>query len=131
VEKRIFNILWERFSGPIRNLVENPYVFKPFWDFQRKQVSAWKGMFNQSVMDANKHLAKGDVPAFLGIVLDRLYVLRNQIMHGGATYNSKVNRRSVKDGCRILDFLVPVIIDIMMQNPSEDWGEIYFPVIKE
>lgn len=130
-ERRIFRILWEKFSQSIRILLDNQYVFKPFWDFHRMEVSGWKGKFGKSIRDANKHLMNGNVPALLEIVLDRLYVLRNQLIHGGATYNSKVNRKSVRDGYRILQMLVPVIIDIMMQNPEEDWGEIYFPVVKE
>lgn len=129
-EKRIFGILWEKFSQSIRLLLENQYVFKPFWDFHRMEISGWDGMFKRSIKDANLHLTSGNVPALLEIVLDRLYVLRNQLIHGGATYNSKVNRKSVRDGCSILKMLIPAIIDIMMQNPSEDWGEIYFPVVK-
>lgn len=36
----------------------------------------------------------------LMILFDRLYVLRNQIIHGGATWNSSVNRDQVRDGAR-------------------------------
>jgi hypothetical protein len=53
------------------------------------------------------------------------------LIHGGATYNSKVNRSQVKDASEILGFLVPVIIDIMISNISEDWGVINYPVIEE
>ena len=63
------------------------------------------------------------------VVLDRLYMLRNQIMHGGATYKSKVNRAQVKDAVNILKLFIPIIIDIMIENRNEDWGEIYYPVV--
>ena len=65
----------------------------------------------------------------LGVVLDRLYVLRNQLMHGGATWNSKVNRQQVKDGCSIMMTLMPAIIETMMGAKDEDWGEIFYPVV--
>ncbi len=65
----------------------------------------------------------------LGLVLDRLYTVRNQLMHGGATYKSKINRSQVKDASKILEYLLPVIIDIMIENINEDWGEINYPVI--
>ena len=129
MEKRIFKLLWEKFSGPVRILIENRYVFKPFWDYQRKEISSWEGIFRQSITDANSFLAKGNVPALLEIVLDRLYILRNQLIHGGATFKSKVTRSQVRDGQRILLLLVPVIIDIMLENPTEDWGEIFYPVV--
>jgi len=105
-------------------------LYKPFWDFQRGQHVKWKKLHYQSTIDANKYLANREVNLLLGVVLDRLYVLRNQLIHGGATYNSKVNRSQVKDAGNILNLLVPIIIEIMMENGSEDWGNIYYPVIK-
>jgi len=27
--------------------------------------------------------------------------------------------------------LIPIIIEIMMQHPEEDWGRLLFPVINE
>jgi len=65
----------------------------------------------------------------MGLVLDRLYTVRNQLIHGGATYQSKVNRSQVKDASEILSFLVPLIIYIMITNINEDWGTINYPVI--
>ena len=65
----------------------------------------------------------------LSIVFDRLYVLRNQLVHGGATWNSQVNRAQVSDGARILGTLVPLILGIMIEHPELDFGEILYPVV--
>jgi hypothetical protein len=46
------------------------------------------------------------------------YVLRNQLVHGGSTWNSGVNSAQVRDGAEILGFLMPLFIDIMMDNPK-------------
>ncbi len=51
------------------------------------------------------------------------------MIHGGATWNSEVNRAQVTDGADILSFLVPVFVDIMMDNPAEDWGRPFYPVV--
>jgi hypothetical protein len=66
----------------------------------------------------------------LGVVLDRLYVLRNQLIHGGATFQSQVNRQQVVDGCNMLAVLMPIIIEIMLEARDDDWGPIFYPVIK-
>ena len=50
-------------------------------------------------------------------------------MHGGATYKSKVNRAQVRDAGNILKMIIPIIIDIMIKNRNENWGEIYYPVV--
>jgi hypothetical protein len=66
----------------------------------------------------------------LSTLFDRLYVLRNQLVHGGATWNSSVNRAQVGDGARIMAFLVPLFIDLMMDNPEFAWGAPYYPVVE-
>lgn len=126
-EKRLYNILWNKFTGPVRMLIENQYVYGPFWDFQRGTGRNWERGFQQSIIDANNALSNQNVPYLLRIVLDRLYVLRNQLIHGGATYNSKVNRAQVRDGANLLAALLPVVIELMILNSDRDWGRIYYP----
>jgi len=129
-ENRISNLLWNKFSGPIRMLISNPYVFNIYWDYLRGERLEWEYAHKVSINAAMKYLASNNTVGLLEIILDRLYVLRNQIMHGGATYKSKVNRNQIVDGTRILEMLIPIIIDIMLQNPDEDWGRILYPVVK-
>jgi hypothetical protein len=74
-------------------------------------------------------LAERDTSRILSVVFDRLYVLRNQLVHGGATWNSGVNRNQVRDGATVMGFLLPVFIDIMMDNPGRDWGKPFYPVV--
>ena len=71
-----------------------------------------------------------DTGRILLVVFDRLYVLRNQLVHGGATWNSSINRAQVKDGAAVLGWLLPVFIDIMLENPDQDWGKPFYPVVK-
>jgi Apea-like HEPN len=126
-EERLYNLLWHKFSGPVRLLVENKYVYSPFWDVQRGEARDWERGFEKSITDANQALSKKNVNYLLRIVLDRLYVLRNQLIHGGATYKSKINRSQVRDGGNILTSLLPVIIELMIDNPKANWGKIYYP----
>lgn len=131
-QKKIYKCLWDQFSGPVKALIKNPYVFQPFWEAQQKggDASIWKPRFEKSSTAAMNFLARQQVPELLSVVLDRLYVLRNQLMHGGATYQSQVNREQVRDGCRMLVVLMPLIIEIMLEAKDEDWGDIYYPVVK-
>lgn len=76
-------------------------------------------------------LATKNTVVFLGILFDRLYVLRNQLMHGGTTWKSDVNRAQVRDGANILGELVPTIIHVVMENAEEDWGAPCFPPVEQ
>ena len=51
-------------------------------------------------------------------------------MHSGTTWNSSVNREEVIDGASILSFLMPMFIDVMMDNPHEQWGRPFYPVVE-
>ena len=128
-DHQFFKLLWYKFAGPVRLLIDNQYAFKPFWDANSGVKIAWETYFKQSKIDSRNYLANQQVPELMGLVLDRLYTVRNQLIHGGATYQSKVNRSQVKDASEILSFLVPLMIDIMITNINEDWGTINYPVI--
>jgi hypothetical protein len=128
---RIVDVLWRRFPQEIRVLLENRYVYQPFWKHSNgvPDHEDWERWFEQSTRAASRALAAQDTKKALSILFDRLYVLRNQLIHGGATWNSSINRDQVRDGRRILASLFPVFIDIMMDNPETDWGAPYYPVV--
>ncbi len=123
--------LWQKFSGPIRLLLDNKYVFAPFWDYHAGRGNKdWQKKFNTSNKQAFKALQKQDSAALLGNLFGRIYVLRNQIVHGGATYGSFVNRDQLRDCANILSTLVPIFINLMMDNPNEDWDRPSYPVVE-
>ena len=129
---RIYDAIWARFSGPVRVFLENPFVFRPFWDHQNGEATGagWQAAFERDQKRLAEALKKRRTAQILGTLFDRLYVLRNQIVHGGATWNGKVNRDQMRDGAAILGFLVPVFVDIMLDNPHEAWGDAFYPVIE-
>ncbi|WP_430462078.1 hypothetical protein ACQUQU_04630 [Thalassolituus sp. LLYu03] len=129
-DERIYHCLWHQFSGPVRALIKNPYVFAPFWRSQRLNNDDWRQLFDLSSVAALNALSRKKVAELLGIVLDRLYVLHHQVVRGGATYQSRVNREQVKDGADLLLALMPVMIDIMLRHNDRDWGELAYPVVK-
>jgi hypothetical protein len=126
---RLYNLFWEKFSGPVRMLIENKFVYEKFWEFNRGEIQDYLTPFNKSITTAHNCLSKENIEGLLEIVLERLYTLRNSIVHGGATYNSKLNRVQLRDACNIMQLLVPIIIDIMMENSNHDWGDIAYPVV--
>ena len=128
----VYDAIWDRFSQEIRVFLDNRYVFEPFWKFHNgvSGYDEWERWFEGSQRMARFALARQDTSAILSILFDRLYVLRNQLVHGGATWRSSVNRDQVRDGRRIVAFLVPRFVQIMVSNPRERWGAPYYPVVQ-
>ena len=125
-------LVWTEFPKSIRVLLDNPYVFQPFWDFhnQRLGEDEWKERFAAAKRAAHKALEKRDTVTALSVVLARIYTLRNQIIHGGATWKSGVNRDQLRDCVSIMGKLVPLIIEIMMDHPGTLWGDGVYPVVR-
>ncbi len=132
-KQEIYHLVWNQFSQSIRLWLDNKFVFQPFWDFHNGKISE-----NKYIKAETKErerffsaLKNQKTSAILDVMFSRLYTLRNQIIHGGSTFNSSVNREQLKDGCAILSLLIPAMLDIMMKNYSNvDWGKPFYPVVK-
>ena len=128
----IGRLLWNTYPGPVRVLLENRYVFGPFWKYARGAATEWRPRFRASNRRAREALANNDLHGVLSEVFMRLYVLRNQIFHGGTTFGEGLGRDQIRDGSNIMASLVPAILEIMdkdiTENPnSEVWGKVFYP----
>lgn len=129
--QRIPNSIRKSFDGPILLLMQNKYVFNPFWQHHNgiEGYENWEDKFKASSHGFAKSLQSQNTMRTLSFVFDRFYVLRNQIMHGGSTWNSSTNQKQVSAETKVLGFLVPIFVDVMMNNPHKDWGKPFYPVV--
>ena len=123
-------------------LLESKYVFEPFWKSRAgaARYRDWGARFKQlryTVSTAMRRLrattidADANIESVLCEVFDRIYTLRNQLMHGGATWNSSVNREQVTMGTAAIAVLLPCFIDAMLENPNAGWGTPRYPVVND
>ena len=102
--KTIQQLVWEEFSGSIRLLLDNRYIYQDFWNYRNGKLTEteWLRNFADANRAARIALAQRETATVLSVVLSRLYTLRNQLMHGGATWNSSINRDQVRDCANLL-----------------------------
>jgi hypothetical protein len=131
-QKRFELLAWTEFPKSIRVLLDNPYVFQDFWKFQNGALpeETWRASFKAANHAAHVALGKRDTVTVLSIVLSRIYVLRNQLVHGGATWGSSVNREQLRDCTNFMSKLTPLVIEVMMDHPGALWGQGTYPVVK-
>lgn len=131
-DQKIYRLIWQQYPSAIRILLDNPYVYQPFWHFHngREGYEDWQERFQQDKASAHRALAARDTGTVLSIIFHRLYTLRNQLVHGGATWSSRTNRDQLRDANQILGQLVPIIIELLMNNAQVYWGEACYPVIE-
>ena len=113
-------------------LLQHPYVIHDFWNSHNGTLPTndWKVRFADANRAAQVALGKHDTVTVLNVVLSRIYTLRNQLIHGGATWRSGVNRDQLRDCVNFMGKLVPLIIEIMMDHPETLWGEACYPVVR-
>ena len=130
-EQLLYTLVWDQFPGAIRLLIDNKYVFQPFWDHHNGQTTeeAWQLAFQNSKSAARRALGDIDTLKVMGIMFDRLYTLRNQLLHGGATWNSNINRSQISQGAEIMGQVVPTVIHLMMDDYQRVWGDACYPVV--
>lgn len=135
-QRAIEKALWDSFSGPVRVLLENKFVFGPFWSWvQEREKPAgkdWESKFKERKQRVLEALGRHDVSRVLEEVLSRLYVLRNQIIHGGTTFAEGWGRDQLRDGRRIMETIMPLILQIIQndidKNPDSNvWGSLNYP----
>ena len=121
----------------VLRLTEDIYLYKGFWLARNGVYSGqgWRNRFEKERTSTRQYLMRRDyrlIREILPVIFDRLYVLRNQLIHGGATWKSSVNRSQVETGAKVMASLVPAIISIMLENSDEDWGPCFFqPTLEE
>ncbi len=136
--KKIDAILWEKHPEPIRILLNNQYMFRPFWQWVRgdPEGADWRERFEADNERTERAIENQDVGGVFMEVFRRLYELRNQIFHGGVTFAEGWGETQFRDATRIMAELVPVILEIMKAdidaNPaSEIWGKAASPRIND
>ena len=128
-------------------VLENRYMNRFFWKWVREQEDNKE--YEHGLMFYHDHWNRSDTGSkflkknrwlvhdtghaeFLRQVFWHLYTLRNQLLHGGATYRSSINRDSIKAGNKALALLLPVILEIIFthikNNPeTNEWGRVWYP----
>ena len=126
----LYEIVWQRFTQEIRSLLNNEYIYANFWQIsQHDEGGDWEKGFQETKEIINKALVAKNTVVILQILFSRLYTLRNQLVHGNATWNGTINRQQVNDGFKIISNLQPLFLSIMMDNPNQNWGKLAFPIV--
>lgn len=112
----------------VLTILEDEYLANYFWKAPspetRKSVRATKQRAQSWYFDRNWTLT-------LDHVLDRVYLLRCQLMHGAATCGSQLNRTSLRHVTCLLGHLMRAMLLVMIDHGAdEDWGLLCYPPLE-
>lgn len=124
---------------PILKLKDNEYIFRPFWDWviqDELPEDYWRSKLENKNQKLDEAWNNRDVSFILRDTLERLYVLRNQIFHGGTTFEKSWGRHQVRNGSDIMKVLMELVMkimeDVIKEDPDSDaWGRLDYPRVRD
>jgi hypothetical protein len=109
-------------------LIRDRFLVNNYWR-GNQPAATLQAKLNREAGGALEALDDGDYRDFLAPLFRRISVLRNQIMHGCATYGPRSHgRASLEKAIRVLKVLVPAFYKLMRQYGHElTWDPIPYP----
>ena len=109
----------------VLSLLEDEYLANFFWKQPTEQNK-------QSARNQKKKALGWYVERNWTIPLDRLveriYLLRCQLIHGAATCGGKLNRAALRRSTQMLGHLLPAVLQVIIdRGADEDWGLLCYP----
>ena len=131
------------------SILDNQYVYRKYW-LSMDNARGWKMAFCSDNERTRKAMDAGRAEAALKEIFRRVYVLRNQLMHGSSAFfpdeayadraapakadrqredeDHPFNGTQVRAGDGILRTLIPVFIDAVIDlHKSNCWGDLSYP----
>ena len=104
-------------------LLEDKYLDPRFWKDPDRPGSV-RAKYHQAV----RLYQEKSWTAILEYALQRIAVLRGQIVHGAATRGSRLNRESLRRCREVLESLLPVVLQILIEHRADDdWPPLCYP----
>ena len=124
---RIYDTIHANIGDDIDSILDDKFVYALHWKSRNEDET--KANLRKDKEKTAKATSEGRTENVLLELFNRLYVLRNQMLHGCATWRGSKNRDQVRTGAKIMAALVPHFIEIMIDNPKADWGVPDYPVL--
>lgn len=111
------------------SIFEDQYVNDYFWKMLRQDRAFRPG---RTPRLAEQWYRESNWTMLLDELLDRIYLVRCQLVYGAATCEGKINRRAVRRCGLMLELLLKPILLVMIDHGlSTDWGALCYPPINQ
>jgi hypothetical protein len=112
----------------IRAILANAYLNRYFWEAPTEQS---KGRCAKVEYEAQSWYFEKRWLHIAEQTLERIYLLRCQVVHGAATYGSKLNRQALQQGVAFMQSFMPTVLAVWIEHGADiDWGPMCYPPLK-
>lgn len=117
--------------GLVIKILENAYLNRHFWHDPRGENAGKAGRIGRH--KGESWYAERSWGIILEQTVERVYLLRCQLVHGAATRGSRLNRIALRHCATMMALLVPTVLLVWIDHGAdEDWGLLcYAPVTSQ
>ncbi len=109
-------------------LLDDEFLSRFFWE-EPSDKRACKS--KKAKHDARTWYIEERWALILDRVLERIYLLRCQLVHGASTFGSQLNRKSLKRCTMMLGHLLPAVQLVLIDHGAdEEWGPMCYPPLR-
>lgn len=109
----------------VLKVLENEYLSRHFW-VEPGDTTARQS--RKARFDAPTWYLEQRWATLLDRLMDRIYLLRCQLVHGASTYGSRLNRDSLTECNLMLAHVLGAVLQVMITHgANEDWGPMCYP----
>jgi hypothetical protein len=111
------------------SILEDEYLSRFFWEKPGDE----RARKSKKVMyDARTWYLEGKWMLILDRLIERIYLLRCQLVHGAATYNGALNRTAARRCSTMLGRLLPAVLLVWIDHGAdEEWGAMCYPPLRK
>jgi hypothetical protein len=114
--------------GLVLKILGNGYLNRHFWHEPSGEYACKTGRGGRH--KGKSWYAEECWGTILEQVVERIYLLRCQLVHGAATLRSRLNRTALRDCTTMMRLLMPTILLVWIERGAdEDWGLLCYPPI--
>ncbi len=108
-------------------IFDDEFLSRYFWqEPSDKRASKSK----KTMYDARTWYIDGNWTLILDRLIERIYLLRCQLVHGAATFNSSLNRTATRRCSQMMDHILRAFLLVWINHGAdEDWGIMCYPPI--
>ena len=112
----------------VMSLLEDEDLSSFFW---QEPTAKRAGQSRKAKYNAQSWYIERRWCMILDQLLERVYLMRCQLVHGAATYGGKLNRTSLRRCVMMMQRLLPALLLVWIDHGSdEDWGPMCYPPLE-
>lgn len=109
----------------VMSIFEDAYLTRYYW---QDPANHGAKRSRKTVFNARTWYHEQRFNRLLFEVVDRIYLLRCQLVHGAATHGGQLNRTALRRCATMLGHLMPAFVLVVIDHGrAEDWGALCYP----